>query len=602
MCVPETPSNLPPNCSPDKSNADKTLTEGDLTFVEQPMHCNLKTQASPSSDVSDNTSSVASFLQGHSSPIAGDRDELGHLHSSPMSLSSTSFVEMLSSPERSPLPENLNDFVDSDDPKQAETFSIQNSPNTPILSNPIAGPKQCTDEKRNIESCLNTCIPDIGSPEFRTISSSIYSTKRKDYVATAEVNIRKTAQRKDDSKFVDQATAMEPNKLPGKIEDDSLLDIFSTSMTDSMTEQFLLCKQDIKVDTSPSIDISILSPKSVLTSPPLYSPSSKVKDLVMKKNEIELKLNDDEENMGRGARQSLVFTSENQDVNMDWTKENGRHHGEKSSGEKIKTLSKDVSETTKKQSCALTTNQVNSWPDKCSSPSKDEIDFDQSDRRSHDDITAVNDVDEITKTQTEATPSVDAQSHQKDRSNDQFVTPKCAHKTVTTQTCELADEDENKDGENIYIDNDVDEYIDCFDDGGFNCDIAEYFSYDAYSELDNMVSVDEEQGTSSLMNVDAGTTSNHQSVSRNLKEGITKQEKTSKGTKKRNNAVGGKAGKSQKEVAKKKAKANDIVHTEFKLRDPRTPMLDYSNMATPELKVRLCELLALSIYTFKITV
>ena len=591
VCIPETPSNLSPNCSPDKSNADKTLTEGDLTFVEQPMHCNLKIQASPSSDVSDNTSSVASFLQGHSSPLARDRDELGHLHSSPMSLSSTSFIEMLSSPERSPLPENLDDFVDSDDPKQGETFSIQNSPNTPMLNNSIVGPRQCTDEKRNIESCLNTCIPDFGSPEFRTTSSPIYSTKRKDYVATAdEVSIRKTAQRKDDSKFVDQATAMEPNKLPGKIEGDSLLDIFSTSMTDSMTEQSLLCKQDIKVDTCPSIDISILSPKSVLTSPPLYSPSSKVKDLVVKKNEIELKLIDDEENMGRGARQSLVFTSENQDVNMDWTKENRHHRGEKCSGEKIKT-SKDVSKTTKKQSSALTTNQVNSWPDKCSLPSKDEIDFDQSDRRSHDDITAVNDVDGVTKTQTEATPSVDAQINgQKDRSNDQFITPKCAHKTVTKQTCELADE-ENKDGENIYIDNDVDdEYIDCFDDGGFNCDIEEYFSYDAYSELDKMVSVDEEQGTSSLMNVDAGT-SNHQSVSRNLKKGVRKQEKTSKGTKKRNNPVGGKAGKSHKEVAKKKAKADDIVHTEFKLRDPRTPMLDYSNMATPELKVRLCELL-----------
>ena len=598
VCVPKTPLKLSPTCSPDKNNTNKSLTEGDLTLVEEPMHGLVNTKTGQSSHFSDNTNSVTSFPPDHFSPIArkSDSDELGHLQSSPMSLSSPSFVEMLSSPERSPLPENLDDYGEYNSPNQAQTFSIQNSHNSPSSS-----PNKPTDDKWNIESCLNTCISVIASPESRNTSSSAHCTKIGDNVATAnEDNIKETAQLstfsdKGDSKCVDQASVIEPfrkrNKLPAdKIEDDSLLDIFATSISDSKTEQspMYISKQ---VDSSSSIDISSLSPKSILSSPALYSPNSKEEDMGMGINsEAKLKIDNDEENMSahssntsRGAKQSLVFNSENQDISeeMYLTEEN-----------------------------------------RCSSQFKDEIDFSQNGSRSHLNKTTSKVTEESTKSKTsEAMSSVEAQSDcQKDCFNRQFMTPRQVNKITTKQTCDPAgkadswlDEssikavilsnrkDQDKEEENIYYNNDDDEYIDCFDDGGFNCDIEEYFTYDAYSgiEQDNVVPVDEEQGTSSLMNVEEETTNKHQSMrgeetkkqDNDIQTIANKKDKIIKDTKKRNNNAGGKTGKSKNEFASKQAKANDIPPKEFKLRDPRTPMLDYSNMATPELKVRLCGLL-----------
>lgn len=635
--VPETPLKLLPNCSPDKNNTSKSLTEGDLTLVKEPVPGLIRT--GQSSHFSENTSSVTSFRQSHSSPMArkSDSDELGHLHSSSMSLSSPSFVEMFSSPERSPLPENLDDLGEyNNSPNKAQTFSIQNSHDSPSSS-----PNKYTDDERNIENCLNACISVIESPESRTTSSSTYSTKIGDDVATAdEDNIKETTQLstfldKGDSKRVGQASVMEPcrkrNKLPNKIEDDSLLDIFATSISDSKTVQSPVYISN-QVDSCSSIDISTLSPKSILSSPALYSPKSKEEGVGIRNSEAELKDDYDEENLcvhsadtAHRVEQSLVFNAENEDMSgeMYLIEENSRCHEEK-----IRTLGKDVSETTKRQPCTLTTNQINSWLDKCSLQSKDETYFDQNDRRSQGNK-KTDEVIENTKSKTfsaqsEATSSVNVQSDkQKDCSNGQFMTPRQVNKITTKQTRDLASkadnwlndssikdvnssnrEDQDKEEENISYNNDDDDgYIDCFDDGGFNCDIEEYFSYDAYSaiEQDNVVPADEEQGTSSLMNAKEETTNNRQSIRGEPKEEIKKQEndiqrienkkdKTIKDTKKRNNAAGGKTGKSKNEFASKQAKTNDIVQKEFKLRDPRTPMLDYSNMATPELKVRLCGL------------
>lgn len=695
MCIPETPLKVSPCYSQGENDAEESLREDGQTLVEQPADDELETKTCQSSR-SDDTNIGASSLRGHSSPVPKEfnGDELDHLNSSPISLPSPSSpVEMISSPERSPLPENLNDFYMEDESNEfskAQIFVMEDSSNTSVSNSPNVCPNKYIAENMNVDGCLNACISFV-SPESRTSTSPIYSPATEDIVATADEDKVNEADvfsgfESGNSMLVDQPAAKVPcrtrRKLCDENEDDSLLDIFATS-SDSRTEQSPVynSKQDINVDSCLDIDISILSPKSTATSPPLYSPNSKDEYIGMEEAETVLLKADSDlrdrrphgANSTHRAKQSLVFNSKDQGMSEDVDS----NQGNRDSYDENDTH-KDVNQTTIKQSCNLT-NQMDSWLDDSSLQSKDKIDFSQGNRLSYATKTTTKDVDDTTKRETSSlqsrnTPSTEAQSdahddfyddqsttsryvndtprrrsctgtnkvdswlddssivtkntsstegqRQGDCHDDKFMTPEHVDKTITKQSCTITNktdswlddssiksnntsnfEAQTNQEENLYDD---DQFIDCYDDGGFNCDIDDYFNYDAHStiEHDNVVRDDEKPGTSSATaqdkmesNVEEETTNNNQKVGENPKKKIekaennvqtreNKKENMSKDVKKgKNNKAEGKTKKSEKEAAGKQTKAKNNPHQEFKLRDPRTPMLDYSNMATPELKV-----------------
>ncbi len=718
ICIPETPVELSPTYTPEKNNTKESTAEDDVTVVEQSMDDVLETKTCQSSR-SDDTNIGKSSPQCHSSPIAKEfnSDELDHVNSSPIILPSpSSLVEMMSSPERSPLPEYLDDFDmddESNDFSKAQVFPAQNLHNTSLSNSPDINPNKYIAKDMNVDSSLNTCI-SIVSPESKTTTSPLYTSNTDDTDKIKEAVVCSGLKR-GNSKLANEITVMEPgrrrNKLPDENEDDSSSDVFATSF-DSTTKQspVYYSKHDMNVDSCLDMDISNLSPKCTPTSPTLYSPSSKDEDIGIKEAEITL-LKADSDRRGRrprganttqSAKQTLVFISKGHDrgEEMDNDLDIGYPDSE------IGTMHKDVHETTTRQSCTLT-NQIDM--DDSSLQSKDEMDFDQGDRRTHSGKLTNKDVNETTKRKN--TPSIKVQSGAGNSwYDDQSFTSKYAHetprrrsstrgskadswlvgssferkktpstedqndpsrdvietsrrksctgtnkadswlddssfeinnspgtaaqndtqedcyddkhvnKTVTHQSCTTADKADSwlgkspiksnnkinlqaqmNDEENFYDD---DQFIDCYNDGGFNCDIDDYFSYDAHSTIQdgNVVAEGEKPGTSSSAlhtmesNVEEETLNNEKSLSENSKEKIgkgkknvqateNKKENMSKDVKKGNNKTGGKIRKSEKDVAGKQANTKNKTQEEFKLRDPRTPMLDYSNMATPDLKV-----------------
>ena len=256
MCIPETPLKLSPDCSPEKSKMKDSVRESDLTLVQQLTDL-LETKTCQSSnpdDVNIETSSPRCHSSNAPKRNGGDSDRP---ISSPISLySPSSPVEMISSPERSPLPDDFDMEDESNDLNKAQIVSQEYLNDS--LNSPNIMPKAYVAENMNVDSTLNI------SKEYH-------------FATTDEDEMKEKVQLEGNSEDVDHTKAMDAcaqnNKLSDENENDSLLDIFA-SFSDSMAVQshVVASKQEMNVDSCLDVEMSFLSSASTPTVSPTYSP------------------------------------------------------------------------------------------------------------------------------------------------------------------------------------------------------------------------------------------------------------------------------------------------------------------------------------------
>ena len=613
MCITESAPKFSPSCSPEKNDFRECSAHDDITLVEQKMDNVVETKTCASSGLND-TNIKTSPTRDYSSPLIKKKsssDNLSHINSSPILLPSPSSpVEMMSSPERSPLPDNLDDFdmeYEFNCLNEAQIYPVQND--TSLSNSPNV---------KNVDSPLTTCI-SVVLTESKITTSPVSDVNLTNNLATANTNRNKAAVvssrlTRGNSTLVDQTAVMKQrparNNLSNKNENDSLSDLFATSF-ECKTEDSHLSNSKFNIGSFSDIDISILSPKLIPTSPSLCPSSPKDKETDSKENETQLiKAASDQGNKSRNgvnttpeAKQSPVFNSKIQCQEMGSNGQNNTHK----KGNKINRRSHGRKKTNNdEKNTKRTTTSVHSK--KVQSDSTDYC---------YDDQTITN--RNITDTPTR---QLDSRANEADSSLGD--SPFEIKSTPSPEVLNNAQEDCSYDSSKKSDDKselegqsneenlcDDEQFIDCYDDGGFNCDLDDYFSYDACSSVqdDSVVLKDERPGTFCSTAVDTVELDNNkQNDIENPKEESGKGEVQTEENKKENKRIGvkkgikktgGNARKPKKNLAGKEAKKQNNPHQEFKLRDPRTPMLDYSNMATPELKV--CFVLTSSpMYFFKL--
>ncbi|XP_028401432.1 uncharacterized protein LOC114524527 isoform X2 [Dendronephthya gigantea] len=518
-CIPESPSSSP------GQHGEKRSVENvhDLTIAEQPLDDILKTKTKQSSRPND--TSIETIPQLHSFPIAQEfnGDVFDYLDSCPVSLHSpSSSVELMSSPERSPLPDNLKDFDVEDKSSNSNTaqkYSMQISIDSPLLHSPYASPNKSL--KRN------HCEKD---------------------------------------------------------EDNSFLDIFE-SFPGPTTERspLSISKHKINDDSCFDINLSILSPKRVVC------------------NE---KNRHGEGNKNQQVNQPLGFSSKDQDIN---SKEKVSFQENRCSRMAVG----DFKKSTTKQACAE--KKVDVWLDDSSLEDpvmkkhetglkEDEIITEKEDRRS----TTSNDVFKTPKRQFCGGTRYDDSlltiegSNSKDTRNtqegDHFKNSMRVVETPIKQSAVDVDDSplqlENKttsDDQNNFYESNNDEFIYYYDHGGFNCDIEDYFHYDTHSSTEKDDSNPLDERPAAVEDVNEKTLNIEKCEKKvrkinNVQTEENKKDDRNRDVKKgKSGLVKGKTDKAENEIVSKRTQELFNQHQE----EPKTPMHDYSNMATPELKVEL---------------
>mgnify|MGYP002803811734 CR=1 FL=1 len=650
MCITESAPKLSPSCSPEKNDFRECLANDDVALVQQSMGDVVETKTCTSSGLND-ANIKTSPARDHSSPVTkeSNSDSLNHINSSPILLPSPSSpVEMMSSPERSPLPDNLDDFdmeYEFNSLNKAQIYPVQNTHETSLSNSPNVS------EDMSVDSPLSTSVV---LTESKITTSAVCGVNLTNNFATADTNKNKAAVlssrlKRGNCTLVDQTAVMEQsperNNLSNKNENDSLSDLFATSF-ECKSEVSPLSNSKCNIDSLSDIDISILSPKSVPVSSSLYTSNSKDKEIGSKENETQLlKAISNQVNKSRNGVETTngaIFSSKSQYQEMGSNGENTTHKKVNEINEtdswldaSSSSLFKDETNSAQghrrshgrkqtsndERTTKWTTTSVHSKNVQCADVQTDATDYCYDDqiitnrnietpRRQL--YSAANEADsslcdfpfEIKSTSSPEVPH----NAQEDCCNDAFRTDKPRLSlTITDKADCLMDDSSIKSNKPSELEAqsseenlcDEEQFIDCYDDGGFNCDLDDYFSYDAYSSVqdDSVVLKDEKPGTFRSTTVNTVESNNNkQNVTENPKEEIgkgevqaqeNKNENKSIGVKKGKKKTGGNARKPEKNLAGKQAKNQSNPHLEFKLRDPRTPMLDYSNMATPELKGEL---------------
>jgi hypothetical protein len=516
ICIKEEALKLSPSCLPDKNDLTGCSADHDVILVEQSMDDVVETETCPSSGP-DCKKIERSSTRVHSSPITkeSNSDNLDEISSSPILLPSPSSpVEMMSSPERSPLPDNLDDFDTEDE------------------------------------------LDNLNQAQIKAASS------------------RKNLSDKNDS----------------------LSDLFATSFEH---ENFPLSHSHCNIDSFADIDISILPPNSEPTSPSLYTSNSKDKEIIIKENATSPRLlkadsdqrdrSNDGVNTTHGAKQCLVFNSKclGNEIGVKRHCEDENKTDENKSDSSLGESSSRFDKITKTNTSSLHSKNMRST----------EVQSDAQDHCCDDQVTTNSKIIETPRRQLcsrtnkvnswldgspfeiETIPSPKVENNAKrDCCDDTFMTPNANKTRQSVTVADKADSwvDAQNNDENFCDD---EPFVDCYDDGGFNCDLDDYFTYDAFSSTqdDNLVQEDEKPGTSCSAALNEMESNNNK---HNAVKSPKKQDKEN-GVKKGKKKAGGNVRKPVKNVAGKQ----NNPHQELKLRDPRTPMLDYSNMATPELQV-----------------
>lgn len=592
-CIPESPSSsIGQHCGERSVENDH-----DLTLVEQPLDDELGTNIEQSSRP--NYPSIETTPRVHSSPIAQEFncDKLDHLNSSPISLHSpSSHVEMMSSPERSPFPDNLNDFIREDKSISSDTqkYSLQISINSPLVHSSYASPNKFISETMIAKSCLDVAYI---SPETKTTS----------FLANSSTTEDKRGEKKYLESQTGTNTSGTKKKHCDKDEDDSLLDIFA-SFPDSTIEKCLLStsKQKINDDSCLDINLSILSPEEV------------------DNNE---KKRHDEGNIVRQVRQTLVFNAKDQGISKEKVsyQENGSHS--------CSITIEDVDKPTTKQACngekpvdiffddssledlVMERHETGLQKNKTiteerngrSTTSKDVFETPKRQFRSvtrHDDSWMEHSLG-LEGSHTKVTRNAQESSH--------FMTPMGVVETPIKQSTsddvvidgsplQLVGKITPKAQNNEHVvDHDDDEFIDYYDDGGFNCDIDDYFNYDTHCtiEKDDLIPADERPAAKDV---------NEKTIIEKCEKKVGKVNNNIQTEENKKNDWNKDVEKGESDVAEGKTKKpeNEIVCKrtqgmyDKQQEDPKTPMHDYSNMATPELRVQFvllfCHLFLFIVY------
>lgn len=319
-CILETPLKLWPSSSAEKTETNPNRTQGDQIVLEQSLNDIVGNKSCPTICSNDVTNIATSIFPGNSSPgekgfTSGGQDAV---KSSPVSVASSPLLlEMISSPEPSPLPDNINDFD-----MAMEYGDLQNSQSTSFSNTAIGRTHNYVSDCKDVEGCLDTCV-SIVSPELRTISP-LQNLITEDHVERNGIKEMANCSGLEarNAKLVDQKCLKERNVVC----DDSLLDLFG-SASDSTTENSPEddSKECMTVENCSNKDIITLSPKSTDVLSPShssYSFSTKNKEIGVSESETELKKVDyDQHNkrydglkVKRAVKQSLRFQSKDVEV------------------------------------------------------------------------------------------------------------------------------------------------------------------------------------------------------------------------------------------------------------------------------------------------